>query len=278
MSKMNILETIKQRHSTRTYNPVFLSVEDKQALTLMIENTPGLFGRKILFSITENRNPDKVLKLNYGGIKGHCSYLLGSIPNTVLDRVNYGYQAERILLQATDLGLASCWIGYFDPEFFSHIELKEEDFIPSIIILGYAHKKRTAADKLSRIAIKGDKRKPVDLLFFDNQSSAPLKTDLPEAYMQLLEMVRLAPSAKNLQPWRIFYDKEAGQFHFYKEVVNKKFEESGVHDIDMGIAAAHFELAAEALELKGEWSRLPLDEQTSRNPLQYILSWKREKE
>jgi len=270
---MDIIEVVKKRHSTRTYEPVYLTVEDKQTLKLIIEKTPGLFKHEILFSIVENRDPDKVLKLNYGGIKGHCSYLLGSIPNTLMDRVNYGYQAEQILLHATDQGLATCWIGYFDPVFFSHIELKKEHIIPSIIILGYPHEKTSTIEKISRFAIKADKRKSPNLLFFNEKTNAPLNQELPELYSQMLEMVRLAPSSGNTQPWRVFFDKERVQFHFYKEVVNKKFESSGVHDIDMGIAAAHFQMAAEALNLKGEWILLDSSSRVDRSPLQYILSW-----
>ena len=62
-------------------------------------------------------------------------------------------------------------------------------------------------------------------------------------------MVRWAPSAVNKQPWRIILAD--GVYHFYE-----KKDQGFVHDatgdiqkIDMGIALAHFALAAEERRL-----------------------------
>ena len=59
-----------------------------------------------------------------------------------------------------------------------------------------------------------------------------------------LEMVRLAPSAVNKQPWRVVLDKNGA--HFYRKR-SKGFVSEAVGDmqkIDMGIALCHFALAA----------------------------------
>ncbi|TLN24073.1 nitroreductase, partial [bacterium] len=79
------------------------------------------------------------------------------------------------------------------------------------------------------------------------------------AYATPLEMVRLAPSASNKQPWRIL--RQGRNWHFYlqrtkgyREMAMGRF--TGIADIqriDMGIAMCHFELAAKDSGLCGKW-------------------------
>lgn len=66
-----------------------------------------------------------------------------------------------------------------------------------------------------------------------------------------LEMVRLGPSASNKQPWRIVVDDQAAHFYEYKE---PKYSEKFPYDIqkiDMGIAAAHFDLSSKEKGIGG---------------------------
>ena len=86
-------------------------------------------------------------------------------------------------------------------------------------------------------------------------------------------MLRLAPSAKNKQPWRVVFDGNG--FHFIQLYSHGDNDGSGqeMHRIDMGIAISHFHLIAESENLSGYFKTFekldfPLPEGAS-----YITSW-----
>lgn len=69
---------------------------------------------------------------------------------------------------------------------------------------------------------------------------------------QPLEMVRLAPSAVNKQPWRMIVTEEA--VHFYLQR-SKGFSggKLDMQKMDLGIALCHFELMAKELGIYTEF-------------------------
>jgi hypothetical protein len=87
-------------------------------------------------------------------------------------------------------------------------------------------------------------------------------------------MVRLAPSSGNTQPWRIFFNDTTQEFHFFKKPISKRYEEKGLHDIDLGIALSHFELTSLYNNLSGSWIKYIPNNLDSIDDLQYIITWK----
>lgn len=75
--------------------------------------------------------------------------------------------------------------------------------------------------------------------FFDRSFSTPLSRN-DQKLSDVLETVRWAPSAANMQPWRIV--KDGNQFHFYEKHTRHYDAENygDVQKIDMGIALCHF--------------------------------------
>ena len=207
-------------------------------------------------------------------IKGHSTYLLGISGSSPESRLHYGYMMEKAVLRATSMGLASCWIGYFDHSYFDEIKTGKGFEIPSIVILGYAEEKQSRADRITRFAVNASKRLEWQKLFFDFGTGIPLNPDISGTYSLSFEMVRLAPSAGNTQPWRIYSDDGAGEFHFFKKPVSARYEERGLHDIDLGIAAAHFEMASENKGLPGTWIRMPGIYVRHAEDTQYVITWK----
>jgi nitroreductase len=273
---MNILETIQKRKSCRTFNPVFLSPADKKILEYYISKNENLIGEEVLkLSIIEKKEDDKKMKLNYGTIQGHNTYLLGTSKSSVDSRVNYGYLMEKVVLKATETGISTCWIGYFDHTYFNEIITDNGFEIPGIVILGYSKERQTNSEKFTRFAVNASKRLEWEKLFFNYRSGTPLKPDLVKEYYDSLEMVRLAPSSGNTQPWKIFFDDAIKEFHFFKKPVNERYEKIGLHDIDLGIALSHFELTSFYNNLSGSWMKYPKEEIISNNDMQYIITWKR---
>jgi nitroreductase len=102
----------------------------------------------------------------------------------------------------------------------------------------------------------------------------PLTPEYAKKYSDSLEMVRLAPSSGNTQPWRVFFNDSANEFHFFKKMKNKRYELRGLHDIDMGIALSHFELTSLQNGLSGRWIKQTKENVNSIEDLQYIMTWK----
>src|SRR3974390_3552021 len=109
---MSILDTIKNRTSCRTFKPVPLSPGDRGSLEAFIrENDSGLDNERISFGIIEKKAGEKPMKLDYGIIRGHSTYVMGASKASVASRVNYGYLMEKVVLKATEMSLATCWVG-----------------------------------------------------------------------------------------------------------------------------------------------------------------------
>ncbi len=190
---MSIAETIKQRKSCRTFNHLALKPEDKSGLEGYIsENSIGLGGEMINFRIIEDRDKSKPMKIDYGMIRGYNTYILGTSISTPASRVNYGFLMEGIVLKATELNIATCWVGYFDSNYFSEVSVEAGYEIPSIVIAGYSDERQTYQDKLIRLSVSASGRHSWDKLFFDYRSRVPLTHESVREYGDSLEMVRLA--------------------------------------------------------------------------------------
>jgi nitroreductase len=272
---MNIIEAIKIRKSCRTFEQTELTPSDKNELEMYIlENKKPIVDEIINLGIVEKKNETRKMKLDYGMIQGHNTYLLGVSKSAIDSRVNYGYLAEKVVLKATEIGISTCWIGIFDENYFNEIPVEDGFEIASIVILGYPKERQTNIDKFVRFNLKASKRLGWDKLFFNYQSQTPLLSDSIGKYAESLEMVRLAPSAGNTQPWRIFFDDQTNEFHFFKKPINKKYEENGLHDIDLGIALAHFELTSLYNNLSGSWIKHSSDKMITTDDMQYLMTWK----
>jgi hypothetical protein len=86
-------------------------------------------------------------------------------------------------------------------------------------------------------------------------------------------MVRLGPSAANMQPWRIL--KSGNTFHFYLKR-SSFYKNRLIYDIqrnDIGIAMCHFELSAKETGLDGSWIVKNPGITSGSSDLEYVVSW-----
>jgi hypothetical protein len=127
-------------------------------------------------------------------------------------------------------------------------------------------------ESLMRWAVKSDQRKEWKELFFKGGFSQPLMPAEVGEFIFPLEMLRLAPSASNKQPWRIVQDQ--GAYHFYKAGAPKSDKGPiDMHRVDMGIAACHFHMAALAKGLPGTLQKLEKPGIQSPEQMNYTFSW-----
>jgi nitroreductase len=274
-----ITSLIRKRHSVRKYSRKKLTSEDLDKINAVIcEDNTGPFGNELKFWLV-NREVyrEKPVKLGtYGFISGAMHFLVGSMPaGTDYNHEDFGYIMEKKILALTGLGFGTCWIGgsLRRDEYAKTHPLEPGWLIAAISPVGYASERMGLRERLIKYFAESKKRKPWMDLFFHGEFQSVLTPEVAGKYAEALEMVRLAPSASNIQPWRIV--KTGDIFHFF---LHKKTNEKPVakrinlQRFDMGIAMCHFELALAAKNITGHWERRPTG-LLSANDIEYISSF-----
>lgn len=275
VAEFPVEKTVRARRSVRTYEERPLSKEDKEKITSCIAALTNPFSVKVSIGLLEKKSAANGEKLGtYGVIKGAGDYLGAAVTEGELSLEALGYSFEKLILYAASLGLGTCWLGgTFNRSGFSEaMGIKENELFPAISPIGYPLDKKRITDTLTRWIAKADKRKGWEELFYQDDFSRPLTETEAGDYAFPLEMLRLAPSAVNKQPWRVV--KEKNSCHFYK---TKNAEDTktriDIQRVDVGIAACHFHLAALEKKLPGEFKKLTNPGIQSPEQLQYIFSW-----
>jgi hypothetical protein len=187
---------------------------------------------------------------SYGKIKGAPAYVafLGNMkdPN-VQEKV--GILGEFFILEATSIGLATCWVGgFFKPDVAqAHINFDSDEQVIAISPLGFVEDKFTLEEKLMSSLVTSRKRKNLETLLVGS-SEVPLSNWVSTA----LEAARLAPSAVNRQPWRFTLENEVLRV----SVDNGRDSSHVSKRLDCGIAMAHIEVGAKYMGVTGEWKFL----------------------
>jgi nitroreductase len=265
MPEETIKNTIRSRTSWRTYDNKPLSKEIENELYNYIETkmeTP--FGTIPRFKIISTLQKDRQQLGTYGFVSGATNFIIGLSKNDSNAIQDFGYQLEKIILQATKNGLGTCWLGAFNRAGFSQvIDLDVDEIIPAIISIGYPSQERRLVGKTVRLLAGSTKRKKWSQLFFNQDFNTPLTHEEAGSYANALEMVRLGPSASNKQPWRII--KEKNQLHFYCQTKNY----TTMQKLDMGIAMCHLELTLSEENINGKW----INESRPKTEKKYVVTW-----
>ncbi len=277
--KNSIIEVIKKRKSVRTFDkrPIETAIlESLDAYLGVEENLSGPFGGKIklfLFPVNENFT-DKGIKIGtYGIIKNPAAFAAGTVENDQKTLVEFGFVFEKLILHLTELSLGTCWLGgTFDRNSFKkEIPLGDNEIIPCVTPIGYSSEKRRLLESTMRFAVKSDNRKPWSELFYYAGFTAPLTEKDAGRFSTPLEMVRLAPSASNKQPWRIVLAENRNTLHFYLDHTPKYSDT--MQRIDVGIAMCHFELSCREAGIGGRWSIKDPGISVPDANMEYIASW-----
>lgn len=218
----------------------------------------------------------------YGVIKGARSFLAMAAGSSTAEQLLAGYLFEKIVLECTRNGLDTCWVGgtfgktVFQAEFDNATDKSESDIateqpgkkqtVTIISPLGHRTPDTRFAERIMRRIVSSDSRKPFHDLFegitppsfhlmrqiSETQCAGSQSVDnisLEHRLAVALECVRMAPSARNSQPWRAnvcrnlkgrptgiaFKKALTGKFSYY----------------DMGIAYCHLVESASYLGIKG---------------------------
>ncbi len=233
---MDRMELIKTRRSVRTFDGNPLNDQDKKKLLEYMENIPNPYKIPIEFTLLDADEH----KLSSPVIKGETCYVAAKVQTQPHSEEAYGYSFEQFVLYAWSLGVGTTWIGgtMDRKRFEAAAGVRQGEAMYCVSPLGYPAGKMSVKETVMRKGVKADKRLSADQLFFDGDFSAPLRTD-DKKIADALDMVRLAPLAVNMQPWRIL--RIGSAYHFYlkhsKGYANRPWD---IQKIDMGIALCHF--------------------------------------
>lgn len=259
-------ESVRSRRSVRTYDPRPLSVQDREALCAYMENIDNPYGLSVTFRLLEGMGSPVVV--------GTDLFVAGKMEKSAHMNEAFGYSFEKLVLYAESMGIGTVWIGgTMDRGAFEKaMEITDNEVMPCVSPLGYPAKKMSLRETMMRKTVKANERLPFEQIAFCGSFEKPMAESEAGALQLPLEMVRLAPSAINKQPWRMVVSDD--MIHFY--IKRSKGFGSGKIDmqkIDMGIALCHFEMMAEELGLNPEFV-IAEPEMTGKGDMEYIASYR----
>ena len=207
-------------------------------------------------------------------IIGADTYIAGKYKKQKNAELSFGYAFEKFILYAASLGLGTVWLAAtIDRKAFERaIQLKEDEVMPAVTPLGYAAEKRSIRESMMRRGMKSDSRVPFGDLFFRDNFQNPLNESDAGIWQLPLEMVRLAPSATNKQPWRAVAEKDRVYFYEKKTPGYDRETTGDIQKVDLGIALCHFEIGAEERGIKGHFIQEDPDIRTPEDT-EYIATY-----
>jgi len=235
-----LTDAIKKRFSIRKYDQTPFNEDTLNKVKHIVLNQPPLF-KDIKYQVDVVYD-GPAFKNVLGGIIGSYGkvhaphYLVASTETKENAYENMGYLVEYIVLKLTELGIGTCWIGggIKKNQFADYLSL-DTDLTPiAVIAFGYP----LDANLCRSVEAK---RKSMDEIAFGDYLS----------HKNTMELVRLAPSAVNIQPWRYdFIDKNQVDLYRAKNNFIMKQFVNEMNRIDLGISICHFEIGVLASHKK----------------------------
>jgi nitroreductase len=112
---MSIQDTIQERYSVRAYRKDPIADEKKAALLARLKALQtGPLGSPTRFSLVAADSQDRASLRGlgtYGFIKDPTGFILGAVEVGDHALEDYGYMMEKAVLEATAIGLGTCWLG-----------------------------------------------------------------------------------------------------------------------------------------------------------------------
>jgi nitroreductase len=270
-------ETMAARYSCRSYDGRPVGQEERKAMEAFIAaEGRDHRGQALKLALVEDKSLSgaSVRLGTYGTISGASLYLAGSLPRKDPSLEGFGFAFEKCLLYATELGLASCWLaGTFDRKAFSRgLGLGPGDMIPAVSPLGYPASTLNFTDSVARSLVRSRTRKAPSELFFGEDGRSPLPAEASRSYAAPLEALRLAPSARNIQPWRLTRFARGFRFFIKRSFGYKLALGFDLQRMDLGIAMCHFQLSAAQAGMRGRWE---YESPSGSGPegSEYLVSW-----
>jgi len=243
-------EAMERRRSRRSFEPRAVEaylLEDLRKVCLQFR--PFSYARAVLVE----QSPDEVFKGaigSYGKVKGAPAFIafIGNMDSPNVQE-QLGYLGEGIILEATTLNLATCWVGgFFRPELAASLAgTNKGEKVLAVTPIGYAWQDWSIEEKIMAGFGRNHLRRPLAEIVGGLEESK-----WPDWMRMALNAARLAPSAVNRQPWRFQLEPES----ITVSVDNLKDSFHISKRLDCGIAMMHLEVAIRHFRKEGRWEFL----------------------
>lgn len=229
---MELNEAIERRCSRRTYIDRPIDDEKVRTLEALIKEGNNE-GHLHLQLVLNDGKAFQGIRKSYGLFKGVQNYiaLVGKEDKSLREKV--GYYGERIVLEATRLGLGTCWIGGSFDKKSCNCSMEEGEVLIAVIAIGNIPVEHTLKEKIILKAVHGKSKEVTEMYEADEE--------VPNWFKDGMKAVQKAPSAMNKQPAKFYYKNLI--------VTAKVHGGKDYQEIDLGIAKQHFEIGAQG----GKW-------------------------
>lgn len=226
-NNMTNLEAIEMRHSRRSYLRTPIATGSQKVLKAAIEKYNKISGLSIQF-VENGSEAFKGFNLTYGMFHGIRSFfaMVGSTKDINLNE-KIGYFGELLVLEATKLGLGTCWVGGAFNKKHCNCTVRDDETLVCVILVGNVEENRGFKEKtIYKLAHRGTKT--IEQLYTSDEQA-------PDWFLEGIKAVQKAPSAINQQPVH---------FNYQSGIITASIDASASHRlIDLGIAKAHFDIA-----------------------------------
>ena len=166
---------------------------------------------------------------SYGLFVGVQNYIAVISDANVSDRMEKeGRFGEKLVLEATAMGMSTCWVGTNYDRTSAMKLCGENDMLDCVIAIGYSGEKHSLKERMMEYGMKKQNKTIESLIEADSH--------VPEWFQRGMDAVYLAPTARNLRPFVFKYENG--------EVSAFCTGQTDTAMIDLGIAKLHFELGA----------------------------------
>jgi nitroreductase len=293
---LEIFDLMRLRHSCRSFQNRKLTPEDYDELLEYVQSHSGLPNCALI-----GKRPIRIeyidAPLTVWPVVGAQEFLVAIAPSEYdrLAVIDVGRCLQKIVMHATRMGLATCWIGpgADHDSIISHLGNRfnpTEDHIICVCAVGYKSKYIPLFVRLINFTLH--RRLPLSSLFFmDSQFKEPLNANANpfKRFGRCYEICQWAPSSFNSQTTRCVgvLDRNCGKqgnsnedeprlvrFDFYQSTESRFYE-----PVALGIWCTNWEMGTEALGIKGYFSVLTIkergenDEKTHSQLPRYDVSW-----
>lgn len=213
---MELLETMEQRHSVRSYSDRKIEGPVEESLLQMIDTCNQESGLHIQLVLNEPRAFSGFMA-HYGKFSGVKNYIAMIGRKSAGLEEKCGYYGEKLVLKAQQLGLNSCWVAMTYSKVKSAYKLNDGEKLCIIIAIGYG--------ETQGVAHKSKKVEDV----------CNVMGTLPDWFKKGIEAALLAPTAVNQQKFMFSLDGNT---------VSAKPGMGFYSKVDLGIVKYHFEVGA----------------------------------
>ena len=228
------LSAMKKRCSRRKYTNRPIDSKYVQQLEDSIALYNKESGLNIKLVIGSGAELFNGFRKSYGLFVGVQNYIAMIGNKDLPDRMEkVGRYGEKIILEATAMGLSTCWVGTSYDKNAAKELCEGNEELDCVIAVGYSDEKHSLKERMMEYGTHRQNKSKEALIEAEEH--------VPEWFKQGMDAVYLAPTARNLRPF-VFEYKDG-------QVTASTTVPTETAMIDLGIAKLHFELGARV----GSW-------------------------